>query len=253
MKKSVLLISLVFFLTSCQAMTSSESTATPAPANTTTPAATSMIEPTSTSVPPTLVPTATLVNIDFEMPASFAPYENQFPLTSITETNGYLLRCAFDTSQIERGTVSLSSEVEMRAWVKCYFHTTDKRTDYVIAPIYVVNQKTGKQFMPFYSESQDLPPGGHGYSTKALEKVVPEWLNYVTGTDQPKIVVFGIGFGSTLSSTDSSQQFFRPVIEKINASDLDKFSSTGDTGVLINIGTLSHYLPAYDYLYDMFK
>jgi hypothetical protein len=129
----------------------------------------------------------------------------------------------------------------MRAWVKCYFHTIDKRTDYVIAPIYVVNQKTGKQFIPFYSESQDLPPGGHGFTPQALEKVVPKWLKFVTGADQPKTVVFGIGFGSTLSATDSSQQFFCPVINKIDSNDLDEFASTGNTQVLMKVGAITDF------------
>jgi len=252
MQKFGWVIGIIIFITSCQVLPTSTPMATLAPTKTAIPA-TNTIEPTSTSIPPTLTPVPTLVNIDFEMPSAFAPFENQFPLSIITQTSGYLLRCAFDSAQIEFGSVRLSSELEMRAWTKCYFRTPDDRIDYVIVPIYIVNQKACKEFIPFYSESQDIGACSSGFTPHALEVVVPKWLKIVTGTDQTKVYIFGVGFGSALSNTDTSQVFFRSAINEITSSNLDKFASTGDTGVLIKVGTVSHYLPAYDYLYDMFK
>ena len=252
MKKFVLVISLFFLLTSCQAMTAPESTATPAPTNTIIPAtATSTIEPIPTSVPPTLTTFPTLINIDFEMPVSFAPFENQFPLSIITQTNGYILRCAFDTAQLEYGSIMLSDGLEMRTWVKCYFRNPDNRIDYVSIPIYINRGKTSTQFFTLAGGLDDAASntGFRGDGLKAMNKSI---LKIVTSTDKTKTLILGAGFGFQISSSDAKQNFMKPIIDGIDSEAITQFAINGDTSGLPKYGVVEHFLPAFDYLVDMF-
>ena len=263
MKKTILVIGLFFLLASCQALPISKPTATIAPTNTIIPTtATSTIEPTYTPVPPTLTPVPTLVNIDFEMPAKFSSFENQFPLGTITQTNGYILRCAFDSAQVEIENVRVGNS-EVRAWVKCYFQTLDGRTDYVIFPFQMSNYENHTTFLIFGMETTD-PSGPNprscnsqdscGFAVQAFNNgIIPKFIKMYSGTDKPRIYIMGLGFGTKLSLADLSQNFFQPVINKLETDNLDKFASTGDTSYLPQFGKIENFLPAYDYLFDMFK
>jgi len=263
MKKIVLVIGLFFLLASCQALPISEPTATIAPTNTIIPAtATSTIEPTYTPVPPTLTPVPTLVNIDFEMPTKFSSFENQFPLSTITQTNGHILRCAFDSAQVEIEEIRVGN-LEVRSWVKCYFRTPDGRTDYVNFPFQVGNYENQTWFIAFGMETTDpggpnpricFPQNSCGFAVRAFNNgIIPKFIKMYSGTDKPQTYIMGLGFGTKLSAADLSQKFFQPVINKLETDNLDKFASTGDTSYLPQFGKIEHFLPAYDYLFDMFK
>lgn len=263
MKKIILVIGLFFLLTSCQALPVSEPTATIALTNTIIPTtATSTIEPTHTPVPPTLTSVPTLGNIDFEMPAKFSSFENQFPLSTITQTNGYILRCAFDSAQVEIEEIRVG-DLEVRSWVKCYFRTPDGRTDYVNFPFQVSNYENQTWFIAFGVETTNpsapnpkicTTQDSCGFWVQAFKNgLVTELIKSYSGTDEPRTYIMGLGFGTKLSTADLSQNFFQPVLNKLETNNLDKFASTGDTSYLPNFGKIEHFLPAYDYLFDMFK
>jgi hypothetical protein len=263
MKKIVLIIGLFFLLASCQTLSISEPTTTITPTNTIIPAtATSTIEPTYTPVPHTLTPVPTLVNIDFEMPALFSPFENQFPLGTIAQTNGYILRCAFDSAQVEIEEVRVD-DLEVRSWVRCYFRTPDGRTDYVNFPFQVSNYENQTWFIAFGVETTNpaapnpkvcLTRSSCGFEVLAFKNgLVPNFIKLYSDTDKPGTYIMGLGFGTKLSAADLSQNFFQPVMNKLETDSLDKFASTGDTSYLPNFGKIEHFLPAYDYLFDMFK
>jgi hypothetical protein len=254
MKKIVLVIGLFFLLVSCQSMSAPESTATPIPTNTIIPpTTTNTVEPTSTPVPPTLTPIPTLVNIDFEMPVAFAPFETQFPLTKINQFDGYLLRCALDGVNFHIGQINLDTNIEMRAWTACYFKTPDNRIDFVNVPLYIVRPETGLQFVTLSQEPQHLPGGQIGYigfSLKALEKVIPSGIKIVTGNNGKKSFVFGVGFG-TPSSADISQNYMSPLVSKYLSNIAIEKLSNGDTSGLQTVDGIEHFLPAIEYLVDM--
>jgi hypothetical protein len=265
MKKFVLVIGLFFLLVSCQSMSVPASTATPVPTNTIIPpTATNTTVPTPTPIPPTLTPVPTLVNIDFEMPEKFTPFENQFPLGTITQTNGYILRCAFNSAQVKIEKVRVGN-LEISYWVKCYFRTPDGRTDYVNFPFQVANYENQTWFIAFGMETTDpsapnpktcSSQNSCGFAVSAPgfpNGIIPKFIKAYSGTDKPKTYIMGLGFGTKLSDSDLSQNFFQPVINKLETNNLDKFASTGDTSYLPNFGKIEHFLPAYDYLFDMFK
>ena len=263
MKKIVLIVGLVFLLAACQPARAPEPTATLLPTKTTVPiTATNTIKATFTPIPPTFTPAPTLVSINFEMPEKFTPFENQFPLSVVTQTDGYILRCAFDSAQVEIENVRVGNS-EVRAWVKCYFRTSDGKTDYVNFPFQMSNYENHTTFLIFGMETAD--PGAPnprscnsqdscGFAVQAFNNgLVPKFIKSYSGTDKPNIYVMGLGFGAKLSASDLSQHFFQPVINRLETANLDKFASTGDASYLPNFGKIEHFLPAYDYLFDMFK
>ena len=235
-------------------MTASESTATPTPTNTIIPVTTtSTIEPTSTSVPPTLAPTPTLVNIDFEMPEAFASFENQFPLSTITQTNGYILRCVFDSAQLEYGSIMLPDGLEMRTWVKCFFKSANDQLDYVNLPIYINSSGTSTEFFSLSGGINNQVGTNTGFRGNGLKVMNGNILKIVTGTDKTKTLILGAGFGFQTSSSDAKQNFMKQIIDSIDSKAITQFALNGDTSGLPKYGLVEHFLPAFDYLVDMFK
>lgn len=259
-------------LAACQASPTPVPTHTPASTSTvlpiqststSKPTLTSTVEPTVTPIPPTETPAPTLESFEFEMPAAFAPFENQFPLVTTNQTDVYLLRCAFDSAEIVYDLIVIEP-FEIRSWVRCYFRTPDGRIDYVNFPWEVVNMGDRTWYMSTAIEQGGELPNPRacrpeveyqcGNSVVALEKALPLHISVLSGTDKPKIYVIGLGFGYPRDNADLSQNFMYPLIEKTtNADVLDEFARTGNASVLPTYGDVEHFLPSFDYFYDVFR
>lgn len=218
-----------------------------------TPDATAVI-PTATATPtlaPTLEPSATqaptktatpLPSIDFDMPDSYEPFADQWPLAQIEQTGGHILRCAIDTAELQYGEITLPGNLLMKSWAKCYFTTADGRTDYVHIPIFVEDHLNKKMYGLFSTGPSRL--GGTGYLIPAVKKSIEEvWLPYAMSTRELEVRVVGASFvPDSAELVTVGQQFFKKVYDGMDMSGFASFAEAGDTGGLPSIGGIDHFI-----------
>ncbi len=150
MKKNVSLIILVIaFLASCQAIPVSEPTATIASTNTIEPTPTPIpvtLTPSSTSIPPT--PTEIFIKPEYLAGLEEWEMDKQFPITKIvtdTRTNKEikLTYCAFDFMGQNKVDFKYANLLILRV-AKCYFIDTNGRNQFVTVPLLMYNKNIDK-------------------------------------------------------------------------------------------------------------
>lgn len=211
------------------------------PTATTAPTLTPTLEPSATQTP---TRTATpLPIVDFDMPAAYEPFADQWPLGQIEQTDGHILRCAIDTAELQYGEITLPGNLIMKSWAKCYFITADGRTDYVNIPIFVEDHLNKKMYLVFSTGPSRLP--GTGYLIPALKKGIEEgWLPIAINTPELGVWVVGVSFvPNAAEQVTVGQQFFEKVYDGLDMSDFARFAESGDTGGLPSVGGMDHFIP----------
>jgi hypothetical protein len=150
MKKLVLIIVLLIFLTSCQAKPILVPTATIAPTNTIEPTNTPIPftpTPSNTPVPPT--PTEIFIKPDYLAGLKKLGFDKQFPLETMrdlgTNKDVKVAFCAFDFIGQNKVNFEYANLVILRV-AKCYFVDANAKNQFVTVPLLIYNKDLDKYY-----------------------------------------------------------------------------------------------------------